>query len=57
MLVEKELLDLYIAKLERIRAGTDLTAEMVSRSREQIAISWDLLKSAEAPKVWHPDPK
>ena len=44
----------YIAaKLERLRAGSDLTHELLRRSREQIAKSKELLQ-AEVPTVWHP---
>jgi len=45
------------AHLKRVSAGTDLTVEMVRRSREQYAKSLDLLQSSEVPKVWHPDPE
>ena len=41
------------AKLERLRAGSDLTHELLRRSYEQIAKSIELL-GAEVPKVWHP---
>ena len=48
----KELLEVHIAEqLGRISAGTDLTIEMLQRSREQIAISLDILSSTEVPKV------
>ena len=39
-----------VAHLERVSAGTDLTVEMVRRSREQLAKSWDILRAAEVPK-------
>ena len=51
----KELLELYIAEqLRRVSAGTDVTTEMLQRSREQIAKSLDILGSTEVPKLWHP---
>lgn len=51
----KEVLERYIAQqLGRVNAGTDLTKEMLQRSREHIAKSVDILRSTEVPKVWHP---
>ncbi|WP_143274112.1 hypothetical protein [Bradyrhizobium canariense] len=37
--------------LIRVRAGTELSARLVERSREQLRVSLDLLK-IEIPKVW-----
>ena len=52
----KEFLELYIAEhLKRVYAGTDLTSEMLQRSREQIARSTDILRSTAVPKVWKPE--
>lgn len=53
----QEWLERIAAHLERVSAGTVLTVEMVRGSREQIAISWDLLNSTEVSKVRRPDPK
>jgi hypothetical protein len=39
------------AREERARASSELTAELVRRSRERIAVSKELLK-IEVPKVW-----
>jgi hypothetical protein len=53
----KELQELYVAEqFGRVTAGTDLTTEMLQRSREQIAKSLDILRSTEVAKVWHPEP-
>ena len=53
---DREFLERSIAEhLKRVYAGTDLTIEMVRRSREQLAKSQDLLQSTEVPKVWHPE--
>ena len=41
-------------RLLRQRISRELTQEMLRRSRDQIAISHDLL-SREVPKVWHPE--
>jgi hypothetical protein len=39
------------AKLQRLHARTELTREMLARSRAQLAKSEELLKAA-LPKVW-----
>jgi len=43
-------------RLERLRASSDLTAELLRRSYEQIDMSEQLL-SIEVPKVWPPVPQ
>jgi hypothetical protein len=44
-----------LIKLERQRVGSELTQEMLLRSREQLARSDNLLQ-VNPPKVWHPEP-
>ena len=41
-----------LIRLERQRVGSDLTREMLLRSREQLAISESLLQ-AKVSKTWH----
>ena len=41
---------------ERTSAGTELTRMMLSRSRDQLEQSRELLKKTEPPKIWHPEP-
>jgi hypothetical protein len=43
------------AKLERIRAGNQLTRDLLQKSRKQLALSEKVLK-LPVPKVWHPEP-
>ncbi|MBU6464095.1 MAG: hypothetical protein KGR71_16120 [Proteobacteria bacterium] len=41
---------------ERTHAGTELTREMIVRSREQLEHARDILKT-DVPKIWRPKPK
>ena len=53
---DREWLERYLeARRKRLREGTELTHRMLNRSREQIALSAELLKF-EVPVVWHPEP-
>ena len=41
---------------ERTTAGSELTRIMLTRSREQVEQSRELLKNTVPPKIWHPQP-
>jgi hypothetical protein len=55
MLTKKEF-EAYLGeqKMHRID-GSQMTREMLRRSREQIAVSMALLQH-KVPNIWHPDP-
>jgi hypothetical protein len=54
---DREWMEYWFAmRLKRMRAGNELTRELLSTSYESLAKARDLLKMP-TPKVWHPEPR